>query len=44
MESMAHAHPRFLVVSRVAHLSDLQQKTTEQDLCVSVKIGNFEPL
>ena len=35
MESMADAHPRFLVELLVAHLSDFD-KTTEQDLCAQV--------
>ena len=42
MESMADAHPRFLVDLLVAHLSDLRQNNRAGSVCGRVKICNFE--
>ena len=42
MESMADAHPRFLVDLLDAHLSDLRQNNLAGSVCRRVKICNFE--
>ena len=40
--SMADAHPRFLVESLVAHLSDLQQKQQSRQLSCVRKCENSQ--